>query len=319
MLNFTLWFCFVLFCRVECHQKKCENKSNASSLNSRLLTWAGIMCRILFSASSSGNTRCHSNWSLNYTSKVSARGRLIHHSGEARRFELAAVSAAALKAREACLKLRSKAGLAAKLSVTPRSVTRVHVQGLFELYCWQANQAINKQCPTLELLSWNIRVKPHPEDINCRCGPTKNTSCTSQICFPKHGHDGQVWQGTLTSPGQDGSTLSGYSRDTPTIFTYVSHLVCKPVMFPLTSAAMQHMSYQAQAPGVSAYFLPPRPAVLCHLSDQYHKDAFVATKAGLSKENVILCQVLLCLNIIRRSIWNHAKWSFKPIKQTLGL
>lgn len=144
------------------------------------------MCRILFSASSSGNTtmRCHNNWSLNYTSKVSARGRLIHHSREARRFELAAVSAAALKAREACLKLRCKAGLAAKLSVTPRSVTRVHVQGLFELYCWQANQAINKQCPILELRSWNICVKPHPEDINCRCGPTKNTSCTSRL-FPQ--------------------------------------------------------------------------------------------------------------------------------------
>lgn len=132
----------ILSCRTWTHQKRTnvvqmisriENHSKWSSLNSRLLTRAGIICRILFFASSSGNTtmRCHNNWSLNYTSKVSAPGRLIHHSGEARRFELAAVSAAALKAREACLKLRCKAGLAAKFSATPRSVTRVHVQGLF--------------------------------------------------------------------------------------------------------------------------------------------------------------------------------------------
>lgn len=32
------------------------------------------------------------NWSLNYTSKVSGRGRLIHHGGEARPSELAAVT-----------------------------------------------------------------------------------------------------------------------------------------------------------------------------------------------------------------------------------
>lgn len=86
--------------------------------------------RSLFFASSFRKTTmwCHSNWSLNYMSKVRERGGLIHHGGEARQFELAAVSFGALKTREACLKLRCKAGLAAKLSMTPRSVTQVYAK-----------------------------------------------------------------------------------------------------------------------------------------------------------------------------------------------
>ena len=80
--------------------------------------------------------RCDNNWSLNYESKVRDRGRLIHHGGEARQAQLAAVSSAALRTREACLKLRCKVGLAARFFNDTRIGAANARRGSFFLFCF---------------------------------------------------------------------------------------------------------------------------------------------------------------------------------------
>ena len=56
------------------------------------------------------------NWSLNYTSEVRERDRLIHHRGDAGHFELAAVSSGALTTQEACFQITMQRVGAAKFS-----------------------------------------------------------------------------------------------------------------------------------------------------------------------------------------------------------
>lgn len=98
-----------------------------------VFTGADFKCRAAFFAFSFMTTTMwhDSSWSLNYKSKTRRGDRLIHHRREARQSELAAVSSGALKTREACLKLRCKAGLSAKFSMTQRSVMRIYTEVLF--------------------------------------------------------------------------------------------------------------------------------------------------------------------------------------------
>lgn len=70
---------------------------------------AGAGCRsLLLPPWETQTLRCHNNWSLNYSGKVRERGRLIHHLGEARRSQLAAVSSVALQGRHFEITMQSR-------------------------------------------------------------------------------------------------------------------------------------------------------------------------------------------------------------------
>lgn len=91
---------------------------------------------------------CHNNWSLNYSGKVRERGRLIHHLGEARRSQLAAVSSVALQGRHFEITMQSRRSLPTSQwepLVSLRAARFLCIRKeTAALYFWVANWVVTK-------------------------------------------------------------------------------------------------------------------------------------------------------------------------------